>query len=211
MENLCKFCAGDIVQRRKNFPSAVNIIGTNHRAHIGQRPCRDFVTVRERGQIRFCVCVIVQFQCSCHDSHRFLSADRRIWGHCRVTVPVVSTHLDSHCHIVVIPFGFGYVRVLGNVSFDIAAERAVDDCRHFRAGHIAIRVNNGAGLAVKQTVIHGHADRFGIPRFCIVVLKIRSFPRRGVYRGYGNCQRQTRRYGENHCEDSFVFHLKSSL
>ena len=33
----------------------------------------------------------------------------------------------------------------------------------FRAGHVAVGVDNAAGFTVKQTVIHGCAHSFGIP------------------------------------------------
>ena len=156
MENLRKFCAGDIIQRFQPFGSAVDIIRADHRANVRQRPVGNLAAVGERGQIRFGIRIVVQFQRSRHNGHGFLPRDGRIRGHCRVAAPVISAHLHSHCHIVVVPLGLCHVRVLGNVSFDVAAERPVDDSRHL------------------CTIIHSRRHGFGVPCSTVIVAEIRG-------------------------------------
>ena len=151
----------------------MDIVSAYHCTNIGQRPIGDLAAVGECGQIGFCVGFVVQLQCTGHDGHCFLSRDGRVRGHCRRTAPVITAHLDSHCHIIEIPFfGFGHVRVLGNVGFHVAAERPVDDCSHLRACHVAIGVDDGCALAVKQSVIHGRRHGFGVPCSTVIVAEI---------------------------------------
>ena len=206
MENLRKFCAGDIIQRFQPFGSAVDIIRADHRANVRQRPVGNLAAVGERGQICFGVRIVIQFQRAGHYGHGFLPRDGRIGGHRRAAASVVSPHLHGHCNILVIPLVLGNILVLRNVRRFIATERAIDDCCHLCAGHISIRVNDGCALAIKQTVIHGRGHGFCIPRFCVIVLKICGFTGGRICRRCPHCQRQARRDGENHCEDSFSFH-----
>ena len=140
----------------------MDIVSADHCAHIGQRPIGDFAAVGECGQVCFCICVIVQFQRSRHNGHCFLSRDWRIWSHGRSRPTVVSTHLDGERDILVIPLVLGHVLVLRNICRFIAAKRTVDDPSHLRTGHRAIRVDDGTGFAVKQSVIHGCAHGFSI-------------------------------------------------
>ena len=82
MENLRKFCAGDIIQRFQPFGSAVDIIRADHCPDIGQRPTGNVLFICKFGQVRFGICVVVQFQRTGNNRHGFLPRDRRIWGHC---------------------------------------------------------------------------------------------------------------------------------
>ena len=72
MENLRKFRARDVVQRGKDFATAVNVVCTDHRAHIGQRPVGNLASVGEYGQIRFGIRIVVQFQRAGNDRHSLL-------------------------------------------------------------------------------------------------------------------------------------------
>ena len=174
VKNLRKFCASDIIQRFQPFGSAVDIIRADHCPDIGQRPVGNLASVGECRQVRFCVCVIIQFQRTGYNCHGLLPRNRRVWGHCRVAAPVISAHLHSHCHIVVVPLGLCHVRVLGNVSFDVAAERPVDDSRHLCTGHIAVGVDDGAGFAVQKAIIHSRRHGFGVPCSTVIVAEIRG-------------------------------------
>ena len=167
----------------------MDIVSAYHRAHIGQRPIRNLAAVGECGQVRFRVCVIVQLQRSRHNGHCFLPRDGRIRDHRRAAAPVISTHLDGERYIFVVPFVLGYVLVLADISRFIAPERAVDDRGHFRAGHIAIGVDDGCALAVKQTVIHGCGHGFGIPCGTVIVLEICCFAGSRSCRRRVDCQR----------------------
>ena len=60
MENLRKFCAGDIIQRFQPFGSAVDIIRADHCPDIGQCPVGNLVAVGEFGQIRLRIRIVVQ-------------------------------------------------------------------------------------------------------------------------------------------------------
>jgi len=211
MENLRKFRTRDVVQRLQTFGSAVDVICADHCADVWQRPIRNLAAVGECGQVRFRVCVIVQLQRTGHNGHCFLPRDGRIRGHCRVRSAVVCSHLHRHGHIFKIPFVFGNVLVLGNVGFHVAAERAVDDRRHLRTSHIAVWVDDGRALAIQQAVVHGGADRFCVPCGFIEIAEICGFAVDRVCRRRADGQGKARCNGENHCEDSFVFHLTSSI
>ena len=81
-KNLCKFCAGDVIQRCKDFAATMNIVCTDHCANIGLRPVGNLAAVGEYGQIRFGIRIVVQFQRTGNDRHSLLTRDRRIRGHC---------------------------------------------------------------------------------------------------------------------------------
>ena len=81
-KNLCKFCAGDVIQRCKDFAATMNVIRTNHRPDVGQRPVGNLAAVGERGQIRFGIRIVVQFQRTGNDRHSLLTRDWRIRSHC---------------------------------------------------------------------------------------------------------------------------------
>ena len=166
----------------------MNVACADHRAHIGQRPCGDFVTIRKFGQIRLRIRIVVQFQRSRYNGHGFFARDGRVGSHRRAGTAVIRPHLDGERHVFVIPLGFCNVLVLRNVSRFVAAERPVDNRSHLRTGHISVRVDNGAGFAVKQTVIYGGAYSFGVPRFCVIVLEICSLAGGRVCRRRGYCQ-----------------------
>ena len=122
VKNLRELGSGDIVQRSKDFAAAVNVVCTDHRAHIGQRPVGNLAAVGERGQICFGVRIVVQFQRTGNNRHGFLPRDRRIRSHGRSRPTVVSTHLHGHCNVFVIPLGFCNVLVLADVCRLIAPE-----------------------------------------------------------------------------------------
>ena len=122
MENLRKFRARDVIQRRKDFAATMDIVCTDHRAHIRHRPVGNLASVGERRQIRFGIRIIVQFQRTGNDRHSLLTRDRRIRSHGRSRPTVVSTHLHGHCNVFVIPFGFCNVLVLADVCRLIAPE-----------------------------------------------------------------------------------------
>ena len=81
-ENLRELGAGDVVLRRKNFSSAVNIIRTNHRPDVGQRPVGNLAAVGKCRQVCFGIRIVVQFQRTGNDRHGFLPRNRRVRGHC---------------------------------------------------------------------------------------------------------------------------------
>ena len=188
-ENLRELGAGDVVLRRKNFSSAVNVIRTDHRSHIRQRPVGNLAAVRERGQVCFCVSVIIQLQRSRHNRHSLLPGDGSIWRHARIASTVVGSHLDGEGNIIVVPLGFRHILILRNVRLLVAAKRAVDDCGHLRARHVAVWIDDCAGFSVKQTIVHGGADRFCIPCSTVIVLEICSLASGCACRRRGNCQR----------------------
>ena len=174
-KNLRKFCAGDVVQRSKDFAATVDIVSADHCPDVGQRPAGNVLFICKFGQIRFRVFVVVQLQRSCYNGHRFLPADQCIRGHCRRTAANIRSHLHGEGYILVVPLAIGYVLVLTDVRGFIAPERAVDDCCHFCAGHVAIGIEDGTGFAVKQAIIYGRADRLGIPCGTVIVLEICCF------------------------------------
>ena len=188
-KNLCKFCAGDVVQRCKDFAATMNIVCTDHRAHIRHRPVGNLASVGERGQIRFGIRIVVQFQRTGNDRHSLLARDRRIRSHRRSRPTVVSTHLDGKRHVLVIPLALGYVTVLRNIRCLVAPERPVDDRSHLRTGHIAVGINDGCTLAIKQAVIHGCGHGFGVPCGTVIVLEICCFAGSRSCRRRADCQR----------------------
>ena len=72
MENLRKFRAGDVVQRRKDFAAAVDIVRTDHCSDVGQRPVGNLAAVGKCRQVCFGIRIVVQFQRAGNDRHSLL-------------------------------------------------------------------------------------------------------------------------------------------
>ena len=56
----------------KDFAATMNIVCTDHRAHIRHRPVGNLASVGEYGQIRFGIRIVVQFQRTGNDRHSLL-------------------------------------------------------------------------------------------------------------------------------------------
>ena len=66
--------------------------------------------------------------------------------------------------------------------------KATDFKDYDRTGHRAIRVDDGTGFAVKQSVIHGRRHGFGVPCGTVIVLEICCFAGSRACRRRGYCQ-----------------------
>ena len=71
-KNLCKFCAGDVIQRSKDFAAAVNVVCTDHCPDVRQRPVGNLAAVGKCRQVCFGIRIVVQFQRAGNDRHSLL-------------------------------------------------------------------------------------------------------------------------------------------